>query len=232
MVKTRGSKGREYISSPQKSSRTPARKLKDKVGSPAARASRGLAAKAVASSAPTVADETNGFSSDEFYYSDEDEHKSRSASPIASDSATSQTSVGSRTKLPLNLQLTLLNDIQSAGGIEKFQIESHQALSELCDKRPELYGARGGNTRLRIGRKVARWKQLEKDQWLQLLLHKKVSEKTSKTSTITKKSKPEALYDTKPASVPFEIPAVITSTTFISKPAATKMVSTKENTRK
>jgi hypothetical protein len=58
MVKTRG---RECISSPQKSSRIPAWKLKNKVGSPAARASLGLAAKAVASSLAPVEDTSNYF---------------------------------------------------------------------------------------------------------------------------------------------------------------------------
>jgi hypothetical protein len=249
MVKTRG---KEYPPPPsaQKSSRTPARKVKNKVGSPAARASQGLAAIAVASSSAQVEDNYTNYdpSSDEFEFSDEDEPNSRSASPFASASVTSETSTDSRSKLPLNLQLTLLKDIQSAGGIDKFHLGSSQALSFLCDSRPELYGARGDKVRNKIGKKVQRWKLLEKDQWLGLLLDKKVTELPSKNhpnnekpiqdsqeavNSSTRATTPgEARCDnTKPASL-FPSKSVATVITTSTKPAATNMSSTAENTRK
>ncbi len=245
MVKTSGREYNSTITTPQTSSRTTARKLKNKVGSPAARASRGLVAKAVASSA-LVEDATSYPSSDEFQFSDEDDAKPRSASPFASASVTSQSSGGSRSKLPLNLQLTLLKDIQREGGIDKFHLGSSQALSFLCDTRPELYGARGDKVRERIRAKVQRWKRLDKDHWYSLLLAHNVTELPSKNPTNNEKPRkePQAVnstgtstqeahyHDAKPASVPFKIPTVITTAATISKPAATKMSSTSENTRK
>jgi hypothetical protein len=148
----------------------------------------------------------------------------------------------------LNLQLTLLKDIQSAGGIDKFHLGSSQALSFLCDSRPELYGARGDKVRNKIGKKVQRWKLLEKDQWLGLLLDKKVTELPSKNhpnnekpiqdsqeavNSSTRATTPgEARCDnTKPASL-FPSKSVATVITTSTKPAATNMSSTAENTRK
>ena len=96
-------------------------------------------------------------------------------------SSTSETSRGSRrAKQTLNLQRTLLKDIQSAGGVGKFHGGSSQALAFLCDTRPELSGGRGDKVRERIGKKVQHWKQLEKDQWFGLLQSNNVTELPSK----------------------------------------------------
>jgi hypothetical protein len=76
----------------------------------------------------------------------------------------------------LNLQLILLKDIQSAGGINKFHLGSSRVLSFLGDTRPEIDGARGDKVHGRNGKKVQRWKRLDKNQWFGLLLSNNVTE--------------------------------------------------------
>jgi hypothetical protein len=230
MVKTR--KGREYHSSPQNSSTTPARKLKNKVGSPAAasRATQGSAAKAVVSSAP-VEDDTHYHTSDEFEFSEEDEPRPpRSAAAVAS-----QSSGERRTKLSLNPKRALLTDTQRAGGIDKFHLESSQALSSLCDTRPALYGARGDKIRTQIRKKVFRWKNLDKASWFELLLSQKVTETPRKESQAVNSGAPEAnhIHAKAVSSVTLKIPTVITASTISSKPAATSSnMAASEKTRK
>jgi hypothetical protein len=98
MVKTRG---KEYPPPPsaQKSSRTPARKVKNKVGSPAARASQGLAAIAVASSSAQVEDNYTNYET-----------------PVATSSnSLTKTNPTQGLLLPLPLPLLLQRQVQIPG---------------------------------------------------------------------------------------------------------------------
>ena len=65
-----------------------------------------------------------------------------------------------RTRLPFNLQWQLLEDIQAKGGLARFRLENEQALAVLCDQRKELYGDQGTKVRVRIGKKVQKWREL------------------------------------------------------------------------
>jgi hypothetical protein len=132
--------------------------------------------------------------------------------------------------------LTLLNDIQSAGGIDKFQQdpESNQSLSFLLDERVDLYGGRGDPLCRRISNKVARWKKLSEDQWFELLMkHKSTDYKKPASKTPTKEentprkeaSRPQAHCNVaKPTAVPTEI-----TTTSLS-PSASKKAATMQST--
>ena len=116
----------------------------------------------------------DGFSSDEFDYADKEDLPEGSATKKSSapgeDDYKSNSSAAARQKLPLNVQRQLLADIIERGGVGAFGEESNQALRDLCDKRPLLFGSRGSNLRVRIGRKVARWKIVYsqgEDKWSQ-----------------------------------------------------------------
>lgn len=202
MVQTR-SKGKKSIGSPPPPKQQ--RKVRDRVSSIASprkkRVAVGVAA-AVAAESPLRAEEV---SSDEFDLSEEEDEEESPASETGAARASAPTkepadesSVGSsqasqRQRLPKNITRQLLIDIQLAGGIDKFHLESEQALCDLCAKRPELYGPRGSSVRLRIGRKVARWKKKDKTEWLEVLMKSKVDVKP------TKKSQRAEEEDAKPA---------------------------------
>lgn len=224
MVKTR--KG-DYKTSSLSNKKTTT-KVKDKVGSPEARAARGLSAKA------EIPSTTLQYSSDEFNYSDEDDSASLK-STAASD--TSQVSEGSRSNLKPYLLSILLRDVISAGGIDRFHLVSSQALATLCDKRPEIYGPRGSKLRERIRKKIFRWKLLQsksEDKWLALLVKHNISVKPRKAQQEVA-AEPTGKDDRKPVLVvspvfstfPSQIPTVINT----SISAVTKMAFS-ENTRK
>ena len=96
------------------------------------------------------------YSSDDFEYDDQEDLAS---APTSAAGDESDTSAGSRKKLALHLQHQLLADINKRGGLDKFGDEKPQALALLCDGRDTLYGQRGSSLHVRIGRKVARWKE-------------------------------------------------------------------------
>jgi len=195
MVSTRRSANKKTEEKPLTSpGRKPAQKVKDKVGSPSARARRGLAAKAsiVRSSSPL-----KECSSDEFQHSDNED--ARSSIDYTSD--TSQVSTGSqRQRLPYNLQRSLLLDIFKNGGIQFFDQGKHLGLARLCDKRTHLYGERGDPLRERIGKKVVRWKLLHREEpkkWAELLETYSIKE-----TSLPYQPEQEEEEDSKPAALP------------------------------
>ncbi|CAB9531564.1 hypothetical protein SEMRO_3684_G350250.1 [Seminavis robusta] len=163
---------------------TSARKVKDKVASPAPRKKL----EATFDECTTGDTEGGGYSSDDWNFEDGEDclgQSDRSASTAGS----------RREKLSLNIQKSILEDILLAGGIDKFDLKSQQALSELCNQRPELYGQRGDQVRKKIQKKVYKWKEVYKDsdaRWVKILNKLNVSVRAGKTS---KKA-------TKPAPVP------------------------------
>ena len=171
-------------------------KLKNKVGSPVGRTkTAGRANTAVASQGE--------YSSDDFDISEE-EDVNQEQEHIPSDSSfCSQAS--RRQRLPFNLQATLLSDIQVRGGIDKFGLESEQALALLCDDRPELYGERGDPLRRKIGKKVVRWRSSfnkSKASWLKVLSKFQVTEKPSKVQREALSKEVPIADDRKPAPIP------------------------------
>lgn len=180
MVKTR--KG-NYTSphpsnKPPKPSSGSVRKVKNKVGSPAAKN------RPSSLSSPLQQGE---HSSDDFEF-DKEEDIEEQQEAVASDS--SLCSQGSqRQRLPFHLQRTLLSDIQLRGGIDNFGLESEQALSLICDQRPELYGERGDSLRMRIGRKVCHWRIISnksKTDWFGVLRKFQVTDKPPKDQLLRK----------------------------------------------
>ena len=129
MVKTRGGVYRSPPTKKPKPAAGSARKVRNKVVSPTARRQS------------TVEQEQEQYTSDDFDNADEEDLLEKPAdTEYASDS--SQGSI--RRSLPVNLQRTLVADIQSRGGITKFDSETDpQAVRNLCDTRLELYGGRG-----------------------------------------------------------------------------------------
>lgn len=154
MVRTRG-QGKQTDGKQSTPSKAAARKVKNKVGSPPVRPPIGLR--------PLV--EESDVESDEFDYNEE-EDSAPVETPSDADSAAS--SASSRARLPHNLQRQLLIDIQNKGGIKEFGSESEQALRAICDAREQLYGKRGSRLRVRIGKKVQRWKKLSSEDYLAL----------------------------------------------------------------
>ena len=86
--------------------------------------------------------EDESIESDEFDLAeDEDSFVQVESNPEQASDA--ESSASQRTPLPFNLTAQLLTDIQARGGIDRFGLESAQALSALCDSRTSLYGFRG-----------------------------------------------------------------------------------------
>jgi hypothetical protein len=147
---------------PKSSVRRTAR-VKNKVASPQAKARAKLKAEPSAS--------VGEVSSDEFNFSDEEaQAEEDQTTAYASDS--SQAS-GTRERLPRNVQRALLIEIQKQGGIDKFdQGEDRRTLQKICDKTPSLFGARGSQLRLKVTKKVVRWRSQHKQfplKWIGLL---------------------------------------------------------------
>ena len=166
--------------------RTPRRtvqkvKVRNKVASPVA--------KVPASIDPTSSD--LDVESDEFNY--EDEAESKASGEASTSSVVSASSSKSRERLSWNLQRQLLTDIQNAGGLQAFHLQAKQALSLLCNKRPDIYGERSDNIRRRIIAKVARWRLLPLHEQLALLQKFNVTAKPGKTLIL-----PEEEEESKP----------------------------------
>jgi hypothetical protein len=116
-------------------------------------------------------------SSDEFEYSDEDDLPvdqpvDLPARPIVSVSAidySSDTSQSSqRTRLPPNVVVALVADIQASGGIGAFHLQETQRVASICEANPQIYGRRGNKLREKIRKKVNRWQRAYKtdpDSW-------------------------------------------------------------------
>ena len=193
------------------------RKVKNKVGSPAARrAVQAIAVKEYPPPSPL-----RDCSSDEFSYSEEedteeDKQRTKQDEPPSDNSVATG---GSRQRLSLNIQRTLVSDIQEAGGIDSFSLSTAHALKELCDRRPDLYGRKGEAIRQRIGRKVQRWKLLYAESeanWLKVVSKLEVTAKPKiKTKAELKQAPPpnpeEAPADVKPAAVPVPSASLIPS---------------------
>ncbi|CAB9504959.1 hypothetical protein SEMRO_214_G088850.1 [Seminavis robusta] len=151
-MSTRSGKGYSTGKKSTATKGTSARKVKDKVASPAPRKKL----EATFDECTTGDTEGGGYSSDDWNFEDGEDclgQSDRSASTAGS----------RRVKLSLNIQKSLLEDILLAGGIDKFDLKSQQALSELCIQRPELYGQRGDQVRKKIQKKVYKWKEVYKD---------------------------------------------------------------------
>jgi hypothetical protein len=176
MVQTRRSK--KYTTEPSPAQPPPARKVKNKVGSPSP-------ARKPAAEPPPAA----GYSSDEFAYSDY-EDSSLSALPV--ENYNSDTSQGKRAALNPILQKELLTDIQKHGGLQAFRLRDQQALSHLCNLRPEVYGTRGDALRKKIRNKVRKWLELDETEWLGVLVRNKVSEKPGKLEVPTPSKRQKA----------------------------------------
>lgn len=153
-----------------------ARKVKNKVSSPSP-------GKTASISNPLFSD----LSSDEFDYGDYLEEDSK-GDLDESDSSTVSGSSTKRQRLPLYLLKQLLVDIQQAGGIHCFHLKSNQALSEILNKRPDLYGSRGQPIRDRIRKKVHHWRTKfnhSESSWLEVLAqHQVVAKPSSKTAPV------------------------------------------------
>ena len=223
MVTTRGSKRKEVPAeapppapAPKaKAKSTPrkaiqAKKVKNKVGSPPIRSPRGKT--------PSINEED--VDSDDFNFNDEEDSVSVAGNQDVASDADSAASL--RVRLPANLQRQLLTDIQARGGIQKFGLEAEQALSILCDQRPELYGERGHRVRKRIGKKVQRWKSLSTTEYLGLLVKFGVTEKPSKavTKRLVVDQEEKLQEDQKPAAresleVEDQVPTVVEKQTLI-----------------
>ena len=176
MVQTRRGKKQtnKPPASPAASRATAAQRVKNKVGSPVAKK------KAPILPPPSPLPSEGGYSTDEFDIDDEEDPEER---VTKSDSSVSSTT-SRRERLPGHLLSQLGADINEKGGIIKFGLEAEQALAELCDKRPELYGPRGSRTRYRVGKKVDRWKSKVRGNqsvWLQILEDLKVTKKPKKS---------------------------------------------------
>lgn len=167
MVGTRSKSKGEVLkpkSTPKKA--TTNRKVRNKVQSPVARQNPAV----------EVLVGESDVESDEYDVNEEEDVVSAPPTPGVSDTESSS----SRVRLPFNLQRQLLSDIQERGGIERFGLSQLQALSALCDARPELYGDRGDRVRRRIGKKVQRWRVLTPAEFARELQKYKVGVKPSK----------------------------------------------------
>lgn len=199
MVSTRSAKGKA------KTTIVPA-KAKNKVGSPP---SRKFPAGRVTSPPPRsdLFGEEESVGSDEANY--EDEESTSPEPPSDSDASTS-----SRKRLPRHLLQQLGLDIQARGGIQVFRLQSHFPLRALCDQRTELYGQKGSDLRLRIGRKVARWQKLSQAEFNKTLLELGLDAKDIKlpkqAKPAAKKSEPEVVASKAENSEPAEaeLPAI------------------------
>ena len=183
-------------------------KVKNKVGSPTP--SHRVASPPPRGSDRFGAEESVG--SDDINYEDEE-----STSPEAL-SVHSEATTSSRLRLPRHVLQQLGLDIQARGGIHLFKLESHFALQALCDQRIGLYGQRGSDLRLRIGRKVARWQKLTQTEFTQVLLDLKLEEKDIKLQShfVTRKpaAKESEAENSEPAeaktpSIPKHIPSSV-----------------------
>lgn len=178
MVQTRGSKQKTPASAPSSAAgrATASRRVKNKVGSPTPKKKPPI----LPLPSPGRSEGEEQYSSDELDY--EAEEDPTSEQPQASDSSTSSTG-SKREKLPGHVLSQLAADIHARGGIDKFSLESEQALAVLCDQRPELCGTRGSKLRLRVRKKVYRWKEKQKQNplaWLQTIKDLQVTEKPTK----------------------------------------------------
>ena len=231
MVETR-SKSKTRPPTPKntkKPTRAGATKVKNRISSPQARAARTISVKAIAQPSPLRT--AGGYSSDEFNYEEEEEQEQ--SDKLHSDSSVVSSTSGSRIPLPWNLQQTLLQDIHSNGGIDKFRVtnkDSPQALSKLLDTRIDLYGKRGNSQRERIRKKVYTWKKIKSadpDKWYQILISFEILTAT-KAANKTEPDKP-AEDERKPAAVAAEDErkpaAVANSSQDKRKPSATAIPS-------
>jgi len=147
-------------------------RVKNKVGSPVAKKKAPILPPPAS---PSEAD----YSTDEFDL-DEEEDEEQPAPASDSSAASSVASNSKREKLARNVLIQLAVDINDRGGIIQFSLAEEFALANLCDLRPELYGERGSRTRLRIGKKVDRWKGKVKQNhlaWLKILEDLQVTQK-------------------------------------------------------
>jgi hypothetical protein len=81
---------------------------------------------------------------------------------VCSAASSSTTSSRARGELPQHITKQLAEDIEADGGIATFITRSHKLLSNLLDKRPDLYGKRGDEIRKRIQKKVYYWQKYHK----------------------------------------------------------------------
>ncbi|CAB9522411.1 hypothetical protein SEMRO_1299_G260690.1 [Seminavis robusta] len=204
MVKTRSSKS-EYSGTPEArrgrgkstggSSRKPSpavvsvtgssRKVKNKVGSPAPRK------KSLFSDDEDDYD-NKGYSSDEFNFGEEEDELGEQSD---SNHSVSTTGSGARKRLPKNVLKAVLTDIQHEEGIDVFHLASPQALRNILDKRPELYGNRRDITRVAIGKKVIKWRKKfheSKESWNQQLRDLGITEKVKPVAARGAADKPAA----------------------------------------
>jgi hypothetical protein len=101
-----------------------------------------------------------------------------SASPVnshtsgASASASSKSSSLTTNPLPTWIVKQLAEDIEGAGGLDKFDEDKSQGLADLLDyrtidlKEPVCYGQRGSEQRRKISQKVRRWKSKRSANYL------------------------------------------------------------------
>jgi hypothetical protein len=195
MVKTREQQRRE-------SSNKGGAKVKNKVGSPAPSRSEAFKHSCIGQS---------DYDTDDFDY-DREVDSDVVFSDAVDDSDTSFSSPKSKQKreeLPKNLQRQLLEDINKKGGIDKFDVLSTQAICELCDQRPTLYGNRGDKIRKRISKKVARWRKKFNQSpadWYAFVSKLSVTEKRRKVNL--KQVQSPDYSDRKPSPVAKEAPVI------------------------
>ena len=84
-------------------------------------------------------------------------------------SVRSESSTGSRSSLPLNVEKALLQDITKTGGISLYDAGKAQGLCVLLDSNKEFFGARGDNIQTRIGQRVKYLKGLPDDKYRKVL---------------------------------------------------------------
>jgi hypothetical protein len=122
-------------------------------------------------------------SDDNFLYSDaESVPKGPPTKPRtlkSSSSVKSESSTGSRTRLPRNIEKALLQDITKSGGIALYDAGKSQGLCDLLNSNKELFGPWGDNIRTRIGQRVRYLKSLPEEKYKKVLKKAQVKVKSS-----------------------------------------------------
>ena len=123
-------------------------------------------------------------SSDEFEFSDAD-----NVAPKTTGSVTSTGSKGTRKQLSLNIQKTVLQDIENSGGIGLFTVGQSQALAKLLDnpERATIYGNRGDKIRRKISQWIHKLKQWPRDKYLEKCLSAGVARVSNPSATASRK---------------------------------------------
>ena len=127
-------------------------------------------------------------SDDDFVYSDAESVQGVFKKPRTLKSASSvksESSTGSRSRLPLNIEKALLQDITKTGGIALYDAGKSQGLCKILDNNKEYFGSRGDKIRTKIGQRVRYLKSLPEERYKKVLKKFQVKVKDeSKASSV------------------------------------------------